>query len=371
MTEPYWITADHVFDGETLRPGLGLRIDKGQGVEVGPPPADAQAIPGVIAPGFIDLQVNGGGGVMVNTTPTRDGLATIADAHAKLGTSAILPTVITDGPDVLDRAADAVRTAKTDRRILGLHIEGPHIATAKRGTHHAAFIRPLDARTIEVVSALRADGIAVMITLAPEAATTAQIAELAAMGAVVSIGHTDASASQVNAAIEAGATCATHLYNAMSQMSGRAPGAVGAVLNSHIAAGIICDGHHVDDGMIALALRARPVPDRMFLVSDAMATVGGPNTFALYGQTITVDGGRLINAEGNLAGAHTTMAEGVARLVQSVGVSLEQALRMAITTPARLINQPDRRHLVGQCIQDLQVIHADMTISPLPHTKTG
>jgi N-acetylglucosamine-6-phosphate deacetylase len=183
------------------------------------------------------------------------------------------------------------------------------------------------------------------------------------MGAVVSLGHTDATCDEVEAAIGAGATCATHLFNAMSSMTSRAPGAVGAVINSHVWSGIICDGFHVDDRMIKLALRARPADDLMFLVSDAMATVGGPNEFDLYGKNVHLEDGRLLNSEGNLAGAHVTQAEGVARLVHEIGVPLAQALRMAVTVPARVIGHTNLAQIVGRSTRDLLVLSRDIEVA--------
>ncbi|KGJ14364.1 N-acetylglucosamine-6-phosphate deacetylase, partial [Paracoccus sanguinis] len=197
-------------------------------------------------------------------------------------------------------------------------------------------IRPLDDRTLTLAESLRADGIPLLLTLAPEAATPAQIARLAAAGVVVSLGHSDATAVETEAALAAGAGNFTHLFNAMSQMQGREPGMVGAAILSDAEIGLICDGHHVSDAMLTLALRAHGA-GRCHIVSDAMPTVGGPDHFTLYGQTIRVENGRLINAEGRLAGAHTTMAEGVARLVTTLGQPLEAALLMAITNPARVI----------------------------------
>jgi N-acetylglucosamine-6-phosphate deacetylase len=311
----------------------------------------------------VDLQVNGGGGVMLNTLPTRGGMVDIAAAHRTFGTVAVMPTVITDQPNVLDKTADAAIAAKGEDGIIGLHIEGPHISIARRGTHNANHIRPMDERTMNVVGRLRRHGIAVMITVAPEVTTHDQIAALAQTGAVVSVGHTDATCEDIEAAIAAGATCATHLFNAMSPMVGRAPGAVGAIINSHVWSGIICDGFHVDDRMIKLALQARPDDDLMFLVSDAMATVGGPKQFDLYGQNVRLEKGRLINAEGNLAGAHVTQAEGVARLVNEVGLSKAQALRMAITVPARIVGQANLAQMIGRPVRDVLVLSDDLRLA--------
>ena len=369
MTDPAtdWLCPDAVFDGEALVRGVAVGLAAGRAVAIRPladVPATArrQGVPGVITPGFLDLQVNGGGDVLLNTTPSAAGMATIAAAHRHFGTVGILPTVITDLPAVLASVATAALAAKGERGILGLHIEGPHIAAARRGTHAENLVRPLDDVTIAIVHHLRAAGIAVMITLAPEAASHAQIADLAATGAIVSLGHTDATAQETRAALNAGASCFTHLFNAMSPMLHRSPGVVGAAINSTAYAGIICDGIHVADEMVALAIRARPVADRMFLVSDAMPTVGGSNHFDLYGQQIRLVDGRLLNAEGSLAGAHVTMAQSVARLVHLLGVDLATALRMAVTVPARVIGRPDLTRIVGRDAADLLVLDAGLVV---------
>lgn len=337
-----WIRPDRVFDGDRLRGNMVLGLAGGRVVALRPAgamPAGVDAVPvaGLVTPGFVDLQVNGGGDVLINRTPTAAAMAEVAAAHHRLGTVAILPTVITDAPEVLDVAAEAVRGALGTGGVAGLHIEGPHISEARRGTHAARHVRPLDDRTVTLVERLRAARVPVMITLAPEAADSGRIARLAASGAVVSIGHSDGTAGETRAALAAGASCFTHLFNAMSPMLNRAPGVVGAAINSEAHAGLICDGIHVADEMIALALRARPVPDRMFLVSDAMPTVGGSGSFRLYDMDIRLENGRLVNSEGSLAGAHITVAQSAARLVGELGLAPEAALRMGITVPSRLM----------------------------------
>jgi len=357
-----WVAPESLFDGQDIVYGQAVRIVDGRIGEIAKTPDSAVRIKGCLTPGFVDLQVNGGGGVMLNTTPTRGGMADIAAAHRIFGTVAVMPTVITDHWAVLDQAVEAAIAAKGDDGIIGLHIEGPHISVARRGTHNAIHVRPMDDRTLNVVEALRCHDIAVMITIAPEAITHDQIAALVRMGAVVSIGHTDATCEDTEAAISAGASCATHLFNAMSPMVGREPGAVGAVINSHVWSGIICDGFHVDDRMIKLALRARPDDDLMFLVSDAMATVGGPALFDLYGQNIHLENGRLINAEGHFAGAHVTQAEGVARLVHEIDVPLAQALRMAITVPALVVGQANLAQVIGRLVRDVLLLSDDLKV---------
>lgn len=358
-----WLSPERLFDGTRLHEGTGLRLAGGMVAEIGPAPAGARHIAGVVTPGYVDLQVNGGGGVLLNTSPTVEGMDTIAAAHRRLGTVALLPTLITDAPEVLDRAAGAALEARGREGILGLHIEGPHIAPARRGTHAPRFIRPLDPRTIDTVRRLRAGGVRVMITLAPEAAETGQIAELRAAGAVVSLGHTDASYEAANAALAEGANCFTHLFNAMSPLSHRAPGVAGAALNSRVPVGIICDGVHVADDVVALAIRARPAPDLMFAVSDAMPTVGGPERFRLYDMELQVRDGMLVNPEGSLAGAHVTMAESVARLVDKVGVAPETALRMAVTVPARVMDAPELARLEGRAARDVLTLGPDWRVT--------
>ena len=351
---------DLIFDGQSLRKGV-LRIEDGQVVAIEEGQGDRVA--GIVTPGFVDLQVNGGGDVLLNTTPTAGGMQAIASAHRRFGTVGILPTVITDAPEVLDAVAEAALAARGLPGILGLHIEGPHISLPRRGTHKADFVRDFDTRTLEVVHRLRAGGVRVLLTLAPEAATAAQVAELVALGVVVSIGHSDATGAEVRALLTAGASCFTHLFNAMSPMVNRAEGVTGACINSRAFAGIICDGVHVADEMVGLAIRARPVADTTFLVSDAMPTVGGSDRFTLYGREIHVENGRLVNAEGSLAGAHVTMAESVKRLIEKVGLAPEAALRMATTIPARVMGLPTG--IVGQASRDLILLDADWQVRPL------
>lgn len=358
-----WIAPDQLFDGQVLQSGMAMLVKDGRIIEIGPSKDSARAIKGMITPGFVDLQVNGGGGVMLNNIPTVAGIATMLQAHRRFGTTSLMPTVITDHPNVLARVAGAAIAAKDLPGMTGLHIEGPHIAPARRGTHAERFIRPMDTNTIAIVAGLRQAGLPVMITLAPEAANPDQIKALVGLGATVSLGHTDATAAQMQAAMQAGATCVTHLFNAMSPMQSREPGAVGAAINSDCYAGLICDGHHVDDSMIRLAVRARPCADRMFLVSDAMATVGGPDQFDLYGQTIAVQDGRLINADGALAGAHTTLAAGLQRIAGFGGVNPETALRMVTAVPAKCIGVPALGQLLGQRTQDVLVLDGDLSVS--------
>ncbi len=353
-----WLAPDRIFDGEHLHQGMALRLENERVADLArlDPRMEARHLPGTLTPGYVDLQVNGGGGVLLNTAPTVEGMEAIAAAHRRLGTVALLPTVITDSPEVLDRTAEAALAAKGRPGIIGLHIEGPHISVARRGTHAARFIRPLDDRTMQVVRRLRDADVPVLLTLAPEATAPGQIAELARMGVVVSLGHSDAPAEQARHALLEGARTFTHLFNAMSPLTHRAPGLVGAALDSEVPVGIICDGIHVVDEVVALALRARRGSDLTYIVSDAMPTVGGPDRFRLYDMDLHVQDGRLVNPEGSLAGAHVAMAESVARLVSKVGVPAESALRMAVTVPARLIGRPDLAQLDRRPWSDLLLL---------------
>jgi N-acetylglucosamine-6-phosphate deacetylase len=359
-----WLCPDQVFDGKTLQTGMAVGVAGGAVValeRVDALPADAvkRRVSGVVTPGFVDLQVNGGGDAMLNHDQSQASMQTIAAAHRRFGTVALLPTLITDKPEKMDRATDGAIAAKGSDGIIGIHIEGPHISIPRRGAHAAEFIRPLDPRTITNVTRLRDAGVAVMLTLAPEAVAKGQIAALAAMGVVVSIGHSDADADAVKAALGEGARCFTHLYNAMSPMLNRSPGVTGAAINSTAHAGFICDGYHVADDMLALAIRARPVADRMFLVSDAMSTVGGSDHFTLYGEVVRLVEGRLVNADLSLAGAHTTMAQCLSRLIRVVGVAPQAALRMATSVPAELMGATDCAGLLGRRVQDVLVLGAD------------
>ena len=229
--------------------------------------------------------------------------------------------------------------------VVGVHFEGPHISVQHRGVHARQYIRPLDEATIHLLTGLRAKGIPVLLTLAPEMHPAGTVARLCAMGVVVSLGHTDASAEQVRAALAEGARSFTHVFNGMAPMRSREPGTVGAALDSKAWSGLIADGHHVADAMLRIAIRSRPVANRMVLVSDAMATTHGPSEFSLYGETIRVVDGRLQNREGALAGAHIDLASSVRRLIAEVGIEPLQALCMATSNPAMLMGLG---HCTGQ-----------------------
>lgn len=361
-----WITADQVFDGSCLLTDHAVCISGDHVIDLKPtkdvPRIDvATHHKGLLTPGFFDIQVNGGGGVMLNTTPTRAGIETIAAAHRSFGTVALLPTVITDASSVMQAAVEAAIVAKNSPGVIGLHIEGPHIAALRRGTHAERHIRPLDEHTLTLVRALRDAGLATLVTVAPESATPVQVSALRDLGAVVSIGHSDATAADTMALVAVGATCFTHLFNAMSPMLNRTPGVTGAAIASDAWCSIIADGIHVDPMMVALAIRARPKAHRMIAVSDAMSTVGGPSQFDLYGQSIQLQNGRLVNSEGSLAGAHLTLLEALQNLV-AYGVDLETALRMCRSNPFDAMGLTDRSGIIGLPSADCLLLDADLRL---------
>lgn len=361
------IAPRHLWRDGALHAGLAVETDGAMVTAVRPLGSDTPDLaPLLLAPALTDLQVNGGGGVMVNSDPTPEGLRAVAEAHRGLGTGGILPTVITDRAEVTLAAADAVLACRGEPGILGLHIEGPHISPEKKGTHSAELIRPLDRGTVELVTRLRAEGVPVMLTLAPELADPELLAELAATGAVLSAGHTAADAAQTRAGLEAGITCFTHLYNAMPPMTSRAPGVVGTSITSEAFCGLIADGIHVSWEMAQIAIRARPRPDRMFLVSDAMATVGGPDHFTLYGQEIRVQDGALINAEGSLAGAHVDMATSLANAHRHIGLPLAQAVAMCTDIPRACMGLPTQSVSEGWALTDLLALDDTLARLELP-----
>ena len=355
-----WLVPKAVFDGTRLRERTALHVVDEVVADLVPvselpDPEAAELTDRIVGPGLLDIQVNGGGGVMLNNAPAPSGVRAIAETHRRLGTSRIFPTVITDRFEVTEKAALAVLSEFGRSGVAGIHIEGPHINPLRRGAHRAEFIRPFDARTRALLETLRNHELPVLLTLAPECVDPGEIARLTSMGIVVSAGHTAASAAQVRAALREGLRCFTHLFNGMPPMTSRNPGVVGTAINSEAWCSIVADGHHVDDAMCALAIRARPRKDRMIVVSDAMAATGGPDRFDLHGETIRVSGGRLVNSEGSLAGARIDLKTSVERLIAHVGLPIEDALAMATTYPRALMGFPDVS-IVGQNAQDLSWI---------------
>jgi N-acetylglucosamine-6-phosphate deacetylase len=312
--------------------------------------ANAQVIDlegGWLVPGFVDTQVNGGGGVLFNDTPTLDGIAAIGAAHARYGTTAFLPTLISDRLDIVAAGLDAVDAAIDAGvpGVVGIHVEGPFLNPARKGIHDPAHFRALDDAAIALLTAPRRG--VVMVTLAPEKNDLGAIRALTAAGVIVSIGHSDATYAQARAAIDAGARGVTHLYNAMSPLNHREPGVVGAVLeDASLYAGLIVDGAHLHPAAIRIALAARP-HDRFMLVTDAMPTVGAATkSFVLNGQPIHVENGVCVGADGTLAGCDLDMAQAVSNLT-ALGVDFGEAVAMASANPAAFLRLSHRIGSLG------------------------
>ncbi|KLI98499.1 N-acetylglucosamine-6-phosphate deacetylase [Luteimonas sp. FCS-9] len=296
-----------------------------------------------LLPGFVDAQVNGGGGVLFNNAPTVEAIARIAAAHRRFGTTALLPTLISDDVEVMRAAIAAVDAAIAADvpGVIGIHLEGPYLAPERRGTHDAGKFRVPGADEIALATSLR--GGVTLLTLAPERVPADTVRALVAAGAIVAAGHTAATWAQARAGLDAGIRGFTHLYNAMSPLQGREPGAVGAALEDRDAwCGIIVDGAHVHPASLRVALAAKP-RGKVFLVTDAMPPVGADRPdYELYGETITAVDGVVRNAAGALAGSALDMMAAVRNTVRTLGVPLDEAARMAATYPAAFLGLDDR-----------------------------
>lgn len=344
MSDLTAITGARIFDGHDWHDDAALLIEFGHVsgiVRSGEVPSRSESVHldgGMLVPGFIDLQVNGGGGALFNNDPSVDAIRTICAAHAQFGTTALLPTLISDTVAVNVAAVAAGKQAAEQGvpGFIGLHLEGPHLSQARKGTHDGALIRPMDDADLARLVAARRDLPNMLVTVAAETATSSQIAALAEAGIIVSIGHSDADMDTASAAFDAGASMATHLFNAMSQLGNREPGVVGAVLtHGKVHAGLIADGIHVHPAAIRIALAAKPGPGHIFLVTDAMSQTGTDlRELTLNGRTITRADGALRLADGTLAGADLDMIDAVIFMQDEIGLPLEEALRMASLYPA-------------------------------------
>ena len=292
----------------------------------------------LLLPGFIDVQVNGGGGVLFNDDPSPESIRAIGTAHRRFGTTGFLPTLISDDLDTIGRAIDAVQSALDAGMagVLGIHIEGPFLNWARRGVHDSKHLRPLDTSLVSLLGRLRAGR--TVLTLAPEMTTPEIIAKLAAGGILVSAGHSEATFAETTTAITQGLRGFTHLFNAMARIEPREPGIVGAALyDQGTWCGIIVDGHHVDPIMLKLALRCKR-HDRFMLVTDAMPAVGSAEpTFVLQGRTIRVVDGICRDENGTLAGTALDMAAAVRNAVSLLGLDIAEAARMASEYPAEFL----------------------------------
>jgi len=364
------VLAHRAFDGQRWLSDAAVLIRGERIVGVAPwgevPPAWPQTrLPDGIflAPGFIDLQVNGGGGVLLNDAPTADAMRAIARAHRRFGTTACLPTLITDRREKMGAAIAAARTIAGRDGVLGLHLEGPFISPKRPGVHRGDLIRQPDTGDVDELHDLAGAGRS-LVTLAPECVPPGFVRTFAASGIRISIGHSEASADVVAQAVTDGATGVTHLFNAMPPLSAREPGIVGAALaERRLTAGLICDGIHVDPVSLRTAFAAKGF-DRVALVTDAMPTVGTSlDQFELMGRTVRRTDGRLTTQAGTLAGAHLDMAAAVRNAVALAGVSLEDALRAASLTPARFLGlEHERGVLVPGARADLVAMTDDLRV---------
>ncbi len=292
----------------------------------------------LLLPGFLDLQVNGGGGVLFNDAPHVEAIREIGRAHRKFGTTGFLPTLISADLDVVAQAINAVQKALTlgVPGVLGIHIEGPFLNVERKGIHDAAKIRELDPGGTALLSSLR--GGRTLVTLAPEMTTPEMIRRLVVAGVVVSAGHTNATYAQIRAALRQGLTGFTHLFNAMSQLTAREPGVVGAALDDPDSwCGIIVDGRHTDPAVLRIAMRCKR-HDRFVLVTDAMPGVGtNIKSFDLQGRTIRVSDNVCLDEDGRLAGTNIDMAGCVRNAIELLGLPLPEAVRMASRYPAEFL----------------------------------
>ena len=365
------ISGGRIFDGRDWHDGKSLVVEDGKVTAITDDvPSGARRIDAggaLIVPGFIDLQVNGGGGVMFNDEPTPDGIARIARAHARFGTTKLLPTLITDNREITAAARAAGREARA-RRIpgfLGIHLEGPHLSVTRKGAHDPQLIRQMEQTDHDALCLYAREAGLLLTTFAPESVSLDQVRSLAASGVTLSLGHTDTTAANALDYFASGARMSTHLFNAMSPLGHREPGLVGATLHSGSAfAGIIADGIHVDPVALGVALRAKRGPGRIFIVTDAMSTIGTDAVgFLLNGRQIYRDGGRLTLADGTLAGADIDMLSSVLAVHRTLGLPLEEAIRMVSLYPAEAMGIGDRHgRLLPGYVADFVLLEPDLSI---------
>ena len=327
-----------------FEPDQSVTLERERIVAVGAP-AEGKIVDldgSLLVPGFVDLQVNGGGAVLLNDSPDATTMAQIADAHLSFGTTSLLPTLISD---TLDKAASAIAALNETEipGVIGLHLEGPFLSPARKGVHDAAMFRPMDEDALALVTSLRRGRM--ILTVAPEVVTPGDISQLAAAGVIVSAGHSAATYEQVRAALDAGLVGFTHLFNGMSPLESRAPGMVGAALEDQRAwCGVIVDNHHVHPAALKIAIAAKP-KGLVLLVTDAMPPVGGvSDSFLFAGVRITCRDGRCATDQ-TLAGSCLDMATAVRNTVRHLGVDLAEACRMASLYPARALGLD---HQLGQ-----------------------
>jgi len=336
-----------VFDGERFLDDCAVIIEGGRIAAVVPyaqrPRAGGERDlgGGLLAPGFVDVQVNGGGGALMHDDPSAAVVARIAESHRKFGSVGVMPTLVTDAPEKTRAAIAATRAARRSHpSVLGIHLEGPFLDPTRKGAHQAKYVRAIEPADVETI--VGADCGAVMVTVAPNRVAPDVIRRLVARGALVSLGHAEASYEEAQAGLAAGAQAFTHLFNAMSPLQGRRPGMVGAALDSREAyVGVIADGHHVHPASLRVAFAAKS-RDRIMLITDAMPPAAdGPDSFLLQDRRVARVDGCLRLEDGTIAGSTLTMDEAVRYCVATVGLPLADALRMASRVPATFLRRGD------------------------------
>ncbi|MGO7040579.1 N-acetylglucosamine-6-phosphate deacetylase [Rhizobium acaciae] len=354
-----------IFDGERFHDDKALIVAGGrvEAIAARNDLPDGEVVTlagGVLSAGFIDAQVNGGAGRMLNDQPSVASMDIIAGGHRPYGTTSLLPTLITDTSEASIAAIEAAKEAvKMNRGVAGLHLEGPHLAPARKGAHLAELMRPVEDRDVRAFIRAREAIGTLLVTMAAEQVTVAQVRELAEAGVTVSIGHSDCSSEAAEERFDAGARGVTHLFNAMSQLGHRAPGLVGAAIDHPSTwCGIIADGHHVDPKALRTALRAKRGEGKLFFVTDAMSLVGSEkDSFTLNGRTVRRERGgfcsKLVLSDGTLAGSDVDMISTIRYGVTYLDLTLAEALRMATLYPARFLRLGDRGHLSPGARADL------------------
>ena len=296
---------------------------------------------GILSPGFIDLQVNGGGGKLFNNSPDKESLNTIISAHQYFGTTSIMQTVISDSLNILQKCTDTISNEiDNNHSLLGIHIEGPFFNVKYRGVHQKQYINTINASYLNLFETL--DKFPVMLTLAPECISIKQLKHLKSLGFKILAGHTDANYDQLEEAVKYGLDGFTHLFNAMGQISAREPGVVGSAFDfDETSASIIVDLHHVHPSLINLSFKQKP-KGKLFFVSDSMATINhGEPSFELYDEVVSESNGRIINSEGKLAGSSITQIDAIKNAYQKCSIPLESAISMATLYPAEYLGVSD------------------------------
>jgi N-acetylglucosamine-6-phosphate deacetylase len=370
------LTGARLFDGDRIVDGHAVVIE-GERIAAVVPVADAPLdarpcrLPAdtMLVPGFVDIQVNGAGGVLFNDTPTAEAALAIAAVARRTGTTAILPTLMTDDPRKMRLACDAAALALAHKAsgVLGVHLEGPFLSPERPGVHPRHWIRRPDAADLELLvdtaQQLRPRG-RLVVTLAPECVDDRAIARLAAGGVIVAAGHTAASAQRTRQSLAAGVRGFTHLFNAMPPVFNRQPGPVTAAMTDPDAwCSIIADGVHVDPELLQLLVQVKP-RGKVLLVTDAMPPSGTDATsFTLFGRTILRKAGRLVTEDGTLAGADIDMAASVRNCVQLLELPVEESLRMASLYPAAYVGLDDELGRAAPGYRaDLTLLRSDLTV---------